>query len=129
MHDLRDGFLRRFLTSYLVFHYNVGDVLFTGQGWVRPLYFSILIPHVILAGVIVPLALNDDLVRAARQLPPSSANRAMDLAAVDLCLSDRRHRVPDALPAVHADIFAAGNGHRRSLPRDKLSAFPQSVSS
>lgn len=46
-----------FLTSYLIYHYQVGDVLFTGQGWIRPVYFSILIPHVILAGVIVPLAL------------------------------------------------------------------------
>jgi putative membrane protein len=46
-----------FLTSYLIFHYEVGDILFTGQGWIRPVYFSILIPHVILAGLIVPLAL------------------------------------------------------------------------
>ena len=46
-----------FLTSYLIFHYEVGDVRFTGQGWVRPLYFAILIPHVILAVTILPLAL------------------------------------------------------------------------
>jgi putative membrane protein len=46
-----------FLTSYLVYHYNVGNVRFSGEGWVRSLYFSILIPHIVLAGVIVPLAL------------------------------------------------------------------------
>jgi len=46
-----------FLTSYLIYHYEVGDILFTGQGWIRPVYFSILIPHVILAGLIVPLVL------------------------------------------------------------------------
>ena len=46
-----------FLTSYLIFHYEVGDILFTGRGWIRPVYFSILIPHVILAGLIVPLVL------------------------------------------------------------------------
>lgn len=46
-----------FLTSYLVYHYNVGNVRFSGAGWVRSLYFAILIPHVVLAGVIVPLAL------------------------------------------------------------------------
>jgi putative membrane protein len=46
-----------FLTSYLIFHYEVGDVLFTGQGWIRPVYFAILIPHVILAVTILPLAL------------------------------------------------------------------------
>jgi putative membrane protein len=51
------GFSAVFLTSYLVYHYNVGNVRFSGQGWVRSLYFSILIPHVILAGVIVPLAI------------------------------------------------------------------------
>ena len=46
-----------FLTSYLIFHYEVGDILFTGRGWIRPIYFSILIPHVILAVTILPLAL------------------------------------------------------------------------
>ncbi len=46
-----------FLTSYSIYHYNVGDVHFTGHGWVRPLYFSILVPHVMLAGIIVPLVL------------------------------------------------------------------------
>ena len=46
-----------FLTSYLLFHYKVGNILFTGQGWIRPVYFSILIPHIILAGLIVPLVL------------------------------------------------------------------------
>ncbi len=50
-------FSTAFLTSYLTYHYQVGDVRFTGQGWIRPVYFSILIPHVTLAGVIVPLAL------------------------------------------------------------------------
>ena len=46
-----------FLTSYLIFHYEVGDVLFTGRGWIRPVYFLVLIPHIILAGFIVPLVL------------------------------------------------------------------------
>ena len=46
-----------FLTSYLVYHYNVGNVLFTKQGWIRPVYFFILITHVTLAIVILPLVL------------------------------------------------------------------------
>ena len=46
-----------FLASYLVYHYQAGSVSFTGQGWVRPLYFFILITHIILAAVILPLAL------------------------------------------------------------------------
>lgn len=46
-----------FLTSYLIYHYQVGSVPFTGQGWIRPVYFTILITHVILAATIPPLAL------------------------------------------------------------------------
>jgi len=46
-----------FLTSYLTYHYQVGSVRFTGTGWVRPLYFVILISHLILAAAILPLAL------------------------------------------------------------------------
>jgi putative membrane protein len=46
-----------FLTSYLVYHAQVGSVRFTGQGAVRVLYFTILISHTVLAVVIVPLVL------------------------------------------------------------------------
>ncbi len=43
-----------FLISYLVYHSKAGSVPYPFHDWTRPLYFSILIPHVILAGVIVP---------------------------------------------------------------------------
>ncbi|MGH9512423.1 MAG: DUF420 domain-containing protein [Terriglobales bacterium] len=46
-----------FLASYLYFHYHVGSVHFQGQGWSRPVYFMILISHVILAAAIVPLVI------------------------------------------------------------------------
>jgi uncharacterized membrane protein YozB (DUF420 family) len=46
-----------FLISYLIYHYNIGSKPFTGQGWVRPVYFTILITHTILAIVIVPMAI------------------------------------------------------------------------
>jgi putative membrane protein len=46
-----------FLGCYVFFHYKVGNILFLGQGWSRPVYFAILISHVILAIVIVPLAI------------------------------------------------------------------------
>ena len=46
-----------FLITYLIHHYQVGSVPFEGQGWLRVLYFSLLIPHVVLAAVVVPLAL------------------------------------------------------------------------
>jgi putative membrane protein len=46
-----------FLISYLYYHYHVGSIHFQGHGWVRPVYFSILISHTILAAVIVPLVI------------------------------------------------------------------------
>jgi len=46
-----------FLISYLIYHYQVGSVSFTGQGWIRTLYFAILISHTTLAVTIVPLVL------------------------------------------------------------------------
>jgi uncharacterized membrane protein YozB (DUF420 family) len=45
-----------FLVSYLVYHSQVGSVRFTREGFVRPVYFTILISHVILAAAVVPLA-------------------------------------------------------------------------
>lgn len=46
-----------FLVSYVIYHANTGSRPFQGTGVVRPIYFAILITHVILAAVIVPLAL------------------------------------------------------------------------
>ena len=43
-----------FLTSYVIYHAQVGSVPFKGTGWIRTLYFAVLIPHVILAIAIVP---------------------------------------------------------------------------
>lgn len=45
-----------FLVFYVIYHLQVGSVKFTGQGWVRPLYFFILITHIILAAFTLPLA-------------------------------------------------------------------------
>src|ERR1051325_12035071 len=44
-----------FLVSYVVYHAQYGSVRFAGQGLVRPVYFVILITHVLLAAAIVPL--------------------------------------------------------------------------
>jgi uncharacterized membrane protein YozB (DUF420 family) len=46
-----------FLISYLIYHANVGSVRFTREGFVRPVYFTILITHVTLAAAVLPLAL------------------------------------------------------------------------
>jgi uncharacterized membrane protein YozB (DUF420 family) len=45
-----------FLSCYLIFHFEVGNILFLGQGWSRSVYFAILISHVTLAILIVPMA-------------------------------------------------------------------------
>jgi uncharacterized membrane protein YozB (DUF420 family) len=46
-----------FLISYLAYHAHAGVVHFMGQGWIRPVYFTLLTTHTILAVVIVPLAI------------------------------------------------------------------------
>ncbi len=47
-----------FLVNYLTYHAMIhGSKHFTGQGWIRPVYFTILLTHTVLAAVIVPLVL------------------------------------------------------------------------
>ncbi len=46
-----------FLISYLAYHFQVGSVPFKGQGWIRTVYFTILLTHTILAVAVVPLVL------------------------------------------------------------------------
>ncbi len=43
-----------FLTSYLYHHYHVGSIRYPLHDWTRPLYFAILIPHTILAALLIP---------------------------------------------------------------------------
>lgn len=46
-----------FFISYLVYHHYQRHTPFTGRGVVRPIYFFILITHVVLAAVVVPMIL------------------------------------------------------------------------
>jgi uncharacterized membrane protein YozB (DUF420 family) len=55
-----------FLISYLYYHAHVGSVRFQGTGSSRPVYFTILISHVVLAAAIVPLVIIT-LTRALRE--------------------------------------------------------------
>ena len=55
-----------FLILYLYFHFHAGIIRFGGQGWIRPVYFTTLVTHTILAIVIVPLVLIT-LTRALRE--------------------------------------------------------------
>jgi len=52
-----------FLASYLTLRYYAGFTAFQGQGWIRPVYFTILISHTILAAAIPPF-------------PPGSTSRS-----------------------------------------------------
>ena len=46
-----------FLIGYLTLRYYAGMTRFSGQGWVRPIYFTILTSHTVLAACILPLVL------------------------------------------------------------------------
>ncbi len=46
-----------FLASYLYYHNQVGYVPFKGEGFIRPVYFTILFSHILLAIVVVPMIL------------------------------------------------------------------------
>ena len=55
-----------FLTSYLIFHYHVGSVKYTGSGLVKYLYYTVLLTHVVLAAA-VPVLVLITIYRAARK--------------------------------------------------------------
>jgi uncharacterized membrane protein YozB (DUF420 family) len=55
-----------FLAFYLYYHAHVGSVHFRGPGWARPVYFTLLISHTLLAIAVVPLVMIT-LSRALRQ--------------------------------------------------------------
>src|SRR3989449_11027739 len=46
-----------FLITYLIHHARVGSVPFHGPAWLRPVYVGLLVPHIVLAALVVPLAL------------------------------------------------------------------------
>ena len=43
--------------SYGVYHYHVGSIPYPRHDWTRPLYFAILIPHVLLAALNLPFVI------------------------------------------------------------------------
>jgi putative membrane protein len=47
-----------FLVSYIVYHHFHGDTRYLGQGWLRSLYFFILISHILLSAAVLPLLLS-----------------------------------------------------------------------
>ena len=86
-----------FLISYLAYHYRVGHVAFQGQGWIRPVYFTLLLTHTVLAIVIVPMIIDYAAPRVAREVRQASTDRALDIAAVAVRERNRRDRLPDGV--------------------------------
>ena len=51
------GVSAAFLTSYLIYHFNVPSKKFPDLGWIKTVYLLILVPHIILAALMVPMIL------------------------------------------------------------------------
>jgi putative membrane protein len=56
-----------FLTSYLYYHYHVGNVRFTKPGWIRGVYFPLLATHTALAAVVLPMVLRTAFLAAKKR--------------------------------------------------------------
>ena len=90
-----------FLTSYVIYHYHVGSVRFTYEHtFIRPLYFFILITHVILAAAIVPMVVMTVIPALRARYDRHQKVGADHPAALALRLGDRGDRLPDALRLV-----------------------------
>ena len=89
-----------FLVSYVVYHAQAGSRPFTGHGVVRPIYFTILVTHVLLAAAIVPLALVTLRRAATRRLRAAPPDRAMDVPGVDVRVGDGGRDLSDAVSAL-----------------------------
>jgi putative membrane protein len=57
-----------FFVGYVIYHHFHGETKFTGTGWIRPVYFFVLISHIVLSAVSVPLILLSFLTSLAGRL-------------------------------------------------------------
>ena len=46
-----------FLVLYVIYHSTSDSTPFGGEGWIRPVYFTLLISHILLSIIIIPLVL------------------------------------------------------------------------
>jgi putative membrane protein len=56
-----------FLANYVYYHLHHGDTPFTGTGLIRPVYFTILISHILLSIVVLPLILTSVFLAVSRR--------------------------------------------------------------
>ncbi len=99
-----------FLISYLYYHAHVGSVRFQGTGWSRPVYFTILISHVVLAAAIVPLVIITLDSSPARALRPPPRHCPLDVSAVAVRFGNGRARVLHALSLVCGVMPGSASG-------------------
>jgi putative membrane protein len=78
------GLSALFLVSYVVYHAVAGSTSFTGQGWIRPVYFAILISHIILPRI--ASGLDHAVSCLAGHIRSASRDRPLDIADLALCL-------------------------------------------
>jgi uncharacterized membrane protein YozB (DUF420 family) len=69
-----------FLLSYLVYHYLVGHVPYGGSGWIRWVYYGVLLTHALLAAAILPL-IGITITLALRRRPRHPIYGRVTLAA------------------------------------------------
>ncbi len=56
-----------FLSSYVTYHYFEGDTPYPGGGFLRPVYFTVLITHIVASAVALPLILTSVLLAVSRR--------------------------------------------------------------
>jgi len=104
-----------FLTCYLVYHYHAGSKRFTLEGWIRPVYFTILISHILpYPAACAPDALLG-MAEAIRQTP---SHRSYHVSALDVRVCHGCHYLLDALSASRIGFprFSESPPARRALP-------------
>ncbi len=90
-----------FMVFYLYYHAKVGNIPFAGTGMVRPVYFSLLASHVILAAVLFPLVLVTAGLALQGQHQPAPAHCPLYAADMALRIHNRRHYLPDGISHLH----------------------------
>lgn len=63
------AFSALFLASYLVYHHFHGDTPFPGLGWIRPVYFGILVSHIVLSIAMLPMILSTLFYALTKRFP------------------------------------------------------------
>lgn len=58
-----------FLVLYVLYHFQAPSTHFGGTGWIRPIYFFLLLSHILLAVTVVPLALTALYFALSNQIP------------------------------------------------------------